>query len=65
MMTDSAPKTEPNRTETVFPLYMGKHVFGFSWGKRTEKTGLNRLQSVLNRLANRLALFQKPRFNRF
>jgi hypothetical protein len=63
MMTDSGHKTEPNRTETVFPLYMGKHVSGFSWGKRTEKTDFNRLKRTFNRFTNRLDDFSKTAYN--
>jgi hypothetical protein len=62
MMTDSGHKTEPNRTETVFPLYMGKHVSGFSWVFGTEKTDLNRFKRNLNRFLKPVPLFSKTAF---
>jgi len=55
-------KTEPNPTETVSPLYMGKHVFRFGWWNGTEKTDFNRLQRNKNRFTNRLVDFSKTAF---
>lgn len=63
IMNRTEHKTEPNRTETVFPLYRGKHVSGCGWGNGTEKTDLNRLKRTLNRLDEPVDDFSKTAFN--
>jgi hypothetical protein len=62
-MNRTERKTEPNRTETVFPLYRGKHVYGFSWVNGTEKTDFNRLKRTFNRLDEPVRHFSKTAFN--
>jgi hypothetical protein len=62
-MNRTEHKTEPKRTETVFPLYRGKHVYGFRWVNGTEKTDFNRLKRTLNRLDEPVDDFSKTAFN--